>query len=111
MTDSTTAEGWMCKSNFNEVSKDPVQATVSTATTRHHAILLMDAEIKGCSQWFAGKLNNVADALSRDLHQDDNELTSIPILCLHFPQQMPTNFKISPLPNEINSWLIYGRNT
>ena len=51
------------------------------------------------------------NALSQDLHQDDNELTSIPILCLHFPQQMPTNFKISPLPNEINSWLIYGRNT
>jgi hypothetical protein len=53
---------------------------------------------------FAGKLNNVADALSRDWHQDDEELTSI--LRIHFPQQMPTHFKISPLPNKINSWMI-----
>ena len=48
-------------------------------------------------------MNNVADA-SWDWHQDDNELTSI--LRIHFPQQMPTHFEISPLPNEINYWLI-----
>jgi hypothetical protein len=50
------------------------------------------------------KLNNVSDALSWDWHQDNDELISI--LLIHFPQQMPTHFKISPLPNEINSWLI-----
>ncbi len=49
-------------------------------------------------------MNNVADALSWDWHQDNNELTSI--LRIHFPQQMPTHFEISPLPNEINFWLI-----
>jgi hypothetical protein len=64
----------------------------------------MDANIKGYSQWFAGKLNNVADALSWDWHSDDNKLTSI--LCLHFPQQMPMHFEISPLPSKISSWLI-----
>ena len=68
MTDSTTAEGWMRKSNFNEVSKDPVQATVRADAARHHTRLFMDPEIKGYSQWFAGKPNNVADALSRDWH-------------------------------------------
>ena len=104
MTDSTTAEGWMRKSNFDEVGEDPVQASVRADAAHQHARLFMDAEIKGYSQWFAGKLNNVADALSRDWHQDDEELTSI--LRIHFPQQMPTHFKISPLPNEINFWMI-----
>jgi hypothetical protein len=84
MTDSTTAEGWMQKSNFNKVGDDPIQATVCADAARHHARLFMDANIKGYSQWFAGKLNNVADALSRDWHQGDAELTSI--LCLHSPQ-------------------------
>ena len=51
-----------------------------------------------------GKLNNVANALSRDWHQDNKELTSL--LCIHFPQQMPMHFNISLLPNKINSWLI-----
>ena len=94
----------MCKSSFNEVGEDPVQATVCADATRHHTRLLMDAELKGYSQWFVGKLNNIADALSRNCHQEDKELTSI--LRLHFPQQMPMHFKISLLPNEINSWLI-----
>ena len=66
MTDSTTAEGWMRKSNFNEVGDDSIQATVRADPACHHARLFMDAEIKGFSQWFAGKLNNFADALPRD---------------------------------------------
>jgi hypothetical protein len=49
-------------------------------------------------------LNNKVNSLSWDWHRDDNELTSI--LGVNFPQQMPTHFKISPLPSKINSWLI-----
>jgi hypothetical protein len=64
----------------------------------------MDANVKGYSQWFPGKSNNVADALSRDWHLGDNELTSL--LRSHFSEQMPENFRILPLPNEISSWLI-----
>ncbi len=94
----------MQKLNFDESNENPIQASVCTDAARHHAKLFIDANIKGYSQWFAGKLNNVADALSRDWHHDDNELTSI--LCLHFPQQMPMHFKISPLPSKISSWLI-----
>jgi len=97
MTDSS-------KSNFEEVGEDPVQASVRADAAHQHARLFMDAEKKGYSQLFAGKMNKVADALSWDWHQDDNELTSI--LHIHFPQQMPTHFEISPLPNEIKSWLI-----
>ncbi len=104
MTDSTTAEGWMQKSNFDKSGEDPIQASVCADAARHHAKLFMDANIKGYSQWFAGKLNNVADALSWDWHHVDSKLTAI--LCLHFPQQMPTHFEISPLPSKISSWLI-----
>jgi hypothetical protein len=77
MTDSTTAEGWMQKLNFNESGEDPVQASVRADASRHHAKLFMDTNIKGYSQWFAGKLNNIADALSWDWHRDNNEPTSI----------------------------------
>ena len=63
----------------------------------------MDADVKGYSQWFEGKRNNVVDALSRDWHLDNDELTSL--LCFHFPEQMSENFRISPLPKEISSWM------
>jgi hypothetical protein len=108
MTNSTTAKGWMQKSNFNKVGKDPLQATVHADAARHHAPLFTDTGIKIYSQWFAGKLNNVADALSWDWHHDNKELTKE--FRLHFPQQIWTYFKISPLPNKINSWLILCSN-
>jgi hypothetical protein len=47
----------------------------------------MNADIKGYSQWFARKSNNVADALMRDWHLGDNKLTFT--LLSHFPEQMP----------------------
>ena len=51
------------KSNFNIVSKEPLQATVRADAAHHHAHLFMDAKIKGYSQWFSRKLNNIVDAL------------------------------------------------
>jgi hypothetical protein len=103
MTDSTTAEGWMEKSNFVEPNNNPIQATARVDVARKYASIFMNANVKGYSQWFAGKLNNVADALSRDWHRNKKELTFI--LRSHFPEQMPENFRIPPLPGEINSWL------
>jgi hypothetical protein len=103
MTDSTTAEGWMRKSNFVEPNEHPVQAKTRVDAARKYASIFMDADIKGYSQWFEGKRNNVADALSRDWHLGDDELTSL--LRFHFPEQMPENFQIAPLPKEISSWM------
>jgi len=103
MTDSTTAEGWMRKSNFVEPNKHPVQAKTCVDAARKYASIFMDADIKGYSQWFEGKRNNVVDALSRDWHLGDDKLTSL--LHSHFPEQMPESFRISPLPKEISSWL------
>jgi hypothetical protein len=104
MTDSTTAEGWMQKSNSDEFGEDPVQASACADAACHHAQLFMDENIKGYSQWFPGKLNNVADAHSREWHCSTDELTLF--LHHHFPQQTPTHFAISPLPKEISCWLI-----
>ena len=104
MTDSTTAEGWMQKSNFTEAGDDPIQASTCVDAARKYAELFLTADIKGYSQWFAGKSNNVTDALSREWHRTNDELTYL--LNHHLPNQMPSHFTILPLPSEINSWLI-----
>jgi hypothetical protein len=104
MTDSTTAKGWMRKSNFSKPDDNPVQAQTCVNAARKYAKIFLNADVKGYSQWFEGKRNNVADTLSREWHRTNNKLTSI--LRSLFPNQMPGHFKILPLPSEISSWLI-----
>jgi hypothetical protein len=60
--------------------------------------------IKNYSQWFKGELNEVSDALSRDNDWDDKEL--INIFRAFCPSQIPSHFRIVPLPSKITSWLI-----
>ncbi len=64
----------------------------------------LDADVKGYSQWFAGKRNNVVDTLSLEWKRTNKNLTSI----LHslFPNQMPNHFKILQIPSKISCWLI-----
>ena len=65
--------------------------------------MCMENNIKDFSQWFKGKENDVSDSLSRDHHIDDDTLTNL--LHLHYPEQVPGQLKIVPLPKEIASWL------
>lgn len=102
MTDSTTSEGWLRKTNFKE-DDDPVQAGVRIQVAREHATRYMRHWIRDYSQWFPGKENNVADALSREMDLSDVDLTNL--LRLSVPSQVPERFEIVPLPNEIVSWL------
>ena len=102
MTDSTTSEGWTRKTNFKE-DHDGIQATIRIQVAREHATRFMTHKIREYSQWFPGKKNNVADALSRDKDRSDQELTQI--LFTHVPSQVPNSFKIVPLPSKIVSWL------
>ena len=92
MTDSTTAEGWLRKSNFTKLGKDPIQASVR---------LFMLLGLKSYSQWFEGKKNKVSDALSlsRDNDRNNEELTLI--IKSSCPTQVPSNFEIQQLPNKI----------
>ena len=83
MTNSTTAKGWLRKSN-TELGKSPIQASVRIKATRKYATIFMLLEIRSYSQWFKGVMKEVADALSRDNDRSDNELTStINLLALH----------------------------
>jgi len=103
MTDSTTSEGWLRKSNFIEEGEDPIQATIRIEVAHLHSTHYLSNKIREYSQWFRGADNNVADALSRDNDRIDGELTQI--LCSHCSSQLPQHFEIVTLPNEIVSWL------
>jgi hypothetical protein len=103
MTDSTTSEGWLRKSNFRE-DDDTIQAQARIQVAREHASRYMNLGIRDYSQWFPGKENIVADALSREIFLTDTELISL--LRKTVPLQVHSNFSIVPLPNEISSWLI-----
>ena len=95
MTDNTTSAGWLRISNFRE----DVDFEQATARARRY----MNQEIRDYSQWFPGNENNVADSLSRNMHLSDTKLTSL--LRINYPSQVPRNFHIVPLPNEIVSWI------
>jgi hypothetical protein len=77
MTNSTTSEGWLRKSDFIEDGEDPIQATIRIEVARLHATHYLSNKIREYSQWFRGADNNVANALSRDNDRTDNKLTQI----------------------------------
>ena len=103
MTDSTTLEGLLRKTNFSELKEDKEQATVRLEVARLHATHYITLSIREYSQWFKGEENVVANSLSCDDNQTDKELTNL--FCTHCPSQIPDHFVIQPLPNEIVSWL------
>ncbi len=104
MTDSMTAEGW---------TKNPTSLSQTTTLSKQRLALaqqgimpklFMGADVKGYSQWLAGKSNHIVDALSQDWHHSNNDFTFI--LCSRFPEQMPEHFEISPIPGKISSQLV-----
>ena len=103
MTNSTTAKGWLRKSNFTELGEDPIQASVRIKAARVQATLFMLLGLKSYSQWFEGKKNEISDALPRDKDRNNEELTLI--IKLSFPTWVPSHFEIQQPPNEIILWL------
>ena len=99
-TDSTTASGWLRKSNFADKEDENVQLT----TARQLANITIKTKSCLYSQWFQGDDNIVSDSLSRDFHIPSSHLASL--LESYVPEQVPFGLKIIPLPNEIDSWLI-----
>ena len=105
MTDSTTTNGCLKKSNFPDDSEEEnaAQLSCNMELARAHSLRLLDNSIKEYSQWFAGKYNDVSDALSRDFHLDNTQLTTF--LTSSVPTQLPPSFSIAPLPPAIVSFL------
>jgi len=96
--------GWLHKSNFYEIGTPIEVHTTKLRVARHLARLLLTNHIKLYSQWLNGHRNGLADALSHN-----NSTMSIDDLTHHlihsFPSQVPSNFKIYPLPSEIESFI------
>ena len=95
--DSTSAAGWMHKSNFlvddEHLSHIAIARDITDFSITNNSCIT--------TQWFPGKENNVADCLSRDFHLSDFQLTA---LLRHFhPDQLPPNFVIRPVPSAISS--------
>ena len=63
-------------------------------------------KVKDYNQWFPGVQNKVTDALSRDDDRSDEDLTKPKILKTFCASQIPSHFKIVPLPAEISLYLI-----
>jgi len=98
-SDSSSATGWLRKSNFSDKEETIVQLT----TARKVAELILDSETCLYSQWFPGDQNDVSDACSRDFHLSDNNLTHL--ILTSIPEQTPNGFFLSEVPQEIYSWL------
>ena len=98
-SDSSSSVGWMFRSNF-----DPHTKPIHEHCSRHMARILMEYNSTLYSQHQRGKHNLFADILSRWHFLTTSELTIF--LRTKFSTQLPTTFRISPLPNEISSWII-----
>jgi hypothetical protein len=96
-TDSTSAEGWLYKSNFH-----PERCPSQLLVARKLAHLTINADVCLYSQWFPGDLNVVSDLLSRRFDLTDDALTDLVLSSV--PDQVPNGFKILALPTEIDSW-------
>ena len=77
MTDSSTTDGWLHRSNFNDEEETNLQTGEKLVWARYHSTRMLDNKIKEYSQWLPGKENEVADSLSRDDHICDQLLTSL----------------------------------
>jgi hypothetical protein len=85
--------------NFSKLGEDPIQALVGIEAARKQAQLFMSLGIKSYSQWFEGERNQVSDDLSCNEDRSNEELTRV--LKFFCPSQLPSHFKIQPLPREI----------
>ena len=100
-TDNTSTQGWIPRSNFDADGDQAAHAAVA----QWLATMGMANDIDFSSVWFMGLLNWVADPLSREQKLSDEVLTAR--LLAKFPEQVPSTFKILPLPDEISSAIFY----
>jgi hypothetical protein len=111
--DNTSAVGWLFRSSHVDAASLTFDAIQLVA--RKVATLIMESPHCLASQHIKGKLNVVSDLLSFEksdrgyLHPLAYDSPADDILTQrfhsHLPTQIPQGFNISPLPNEILSWI------
>jgi hypothetical protein len=97
-TDNSSALGWLYHSTFN-----PVTHKNHDKLARYLAKLLFKKDATLHAEHIPGQHNIIADSLSHDFHLSTSSLTSL-ILSHAPPSQVPSTFKIHPLPPRISSW-------
>ena len=104
MGDSTTALGWLRRSNFRGKDEDSQDWRAKQKAARKLGEMILHSNTLLYRQWFRGKENVVADSLSRDLYYLSSA-THTRFLHLSAPSQLPDNFQIQPLPDRISSFI------
>ena len=101
MGDSTSAMGWMQKSNITNDDKKDTDTIAKLAAAHHLARIVQDSLSCLYNQLFCGEDNDVSDSLSRYHHSSASVL--INLLSSSILNQHPPDFKIAPLPPVIDS--------
>ena len=97
-TDNSSTLNWLFRANFDPSSHeahDHVARSLAWLCTSNNASLF--------SQHIPGIRNSISDALSRDFHLSDLDLTNI--ILSHLPIQVHSQFKIVTHPRDISSWM------
>ena len=104
MGDNTASMGWLRRSNFRENEEGDTEWIAKQKVARKVAELVLDSETCLYRQWFKGAQNTVADSLSRDAFLISNKSHS-KLLHLTASAQVPPNFEIRPVPEQICSFV------
>jgi len=97
MGDSTTAAGWLHRSNFMSDDNHAIHRDLA----RELGLETLRYKICNYSLWFAGRLNVVGDACSRMHALTADAFTNY--IKFKFPTQVPDNFRVLALPSELSS--------
>jgi len=82
--DSSSASGWIMRSSFGD------ECPLHLAIARTMAKYMSNQRLHHYSQWFPGKENSVADALSRDFWLGDEDVANF--LKQNFAHQIQQGF-------------------
>ena len=104
MGDNTASMGWLRRSNFRENKEGDIEWLAKQRVARKVADTILESNTCLYRQWFKGEENVLADSLSRDgfifSHAAHKTFVTQTI-----NSQVPPNFNILPLPNEISCFI------
>ena len=100
MGNNTASMGWLWRSNFRDIDENDQGWLAKQKVARKLVTLVLDSNTTLYRQWFPGVENVVADSLSRDAYFLESNTHEI-LLNSTVKNQVPQDFRIRPVPNEI----------